>query len=307
MTRFGCKIIAPLLTAILVIGFCPTLRADEIAESARKIVEANKDAIVTIEMVVEMKMSYENQSEKRESKSSGTGVVVDPSGLVITSLTALNPGDRDMGEDSSMQVSTRIMDAKLRMPDGTEVPMDVVLRDRDLDMLFLRPKKPADQPFKCVSLAKSSAPQVLDTTLTLTRLGQIANRSISASMDRVSAVVNKPRLCYVLSGISGYSLGSPVFTLDGNLVGITFVRSNPSKDDDSLTSRSDRMIPVTLPCSIIQSAAAQAMTAKPEKLGEEPIKPPVKPAVKPTEKPTEKPGTKPPAKPATKPPTKPAK
>lgn len=301
MTRFGNKIIVGLLTAVLAIGFCSALRADEIADNARKIVEANKDAIVTIEMVIEMKMSYENQSDKRESKSSGTGVVVDPSGLVVASLTALNPADRDMSADSSMEVSTRIMDAKLRMSDGTEVPMDVVLRDRDLDMLFLRPKKPAAQPFKCVNLTQTSAPQVLDTTLTMTRLGQIANRSISASMDRISAVVNKPRLCYVLGGLSGYSLGSPVFTMDGKLVGVTFVRTNPSKDDDSLTSRADRVIPVTLPCSTIQNAATQAMTAKPEKMDEAPVKPAVKPIEKPTQKPATKPVAKSPAKPTPKP------
>ena len=301
MTRHGTRIILPLLAAVLAIGSCAILRADEIAESARKIVDANKDAIVTIEMVIEMKMSYENQSEKRQSKSSGTGVVVDPSGLVVTSLTALNPADRDLSGDESVQMSTRIIDAKLRMSDGTEVPMDVVLRDRDLDMLFLKPKKPADQPFKCVNLAQGSAPQVLDTTLTMTRLGQIANRSISASMDRVSAVVTKPRLCYVLSGISGYSLGSPVFTLDGNIVGVTFVRTNPNKDNDSMSARTDRVIPVALPCSTIQSAAAQAMTAKPEKMDEEPPKPAVKPAEKPATKPATKPAPKPPAKSTTKP------
>ncbi|MCX6344538.1 MAG: serine protease [Armatimonadetes bacterium] len=285
--------IIALMAAVLAAGCCAISRADEVAESSRKIYEANKDAIVTVEMVIEMSMD----SDKRETKSNSTGVIIDPSGLVITSLAESNPGDmseRLMGGDSSMQMTSKVIDAKIRLSDNTEVPVDIVLRDRDLDMVFLRPKKAADQPFKYIDLSQSAAPLLMDQTLTFSRLGQIANRSISISLNRVSAIVTKPRLCYVVSNIN--SLGCPSFTTDGKIVGITLLRTSAGRDDSSGSSIYDKMLPVILPCATIQNAAAQAKTASPEKAVEAPAKTAVKPAIKPVVKPPVKKPSKTPAK-----------
>lgn len=268
MIKYRKSVLIPLLAVLVTAGAGTIGQADEIAAAARKIVEANKDAVVTVEMVIEMKMSYGTESDKRETKASAPGVIVDPSGLVVTSLAAVNPSDisSDM-EDSEISISSRIVDAKLRMGDGKEVPVDVVLRDRDLDMVFLKPKKAPEQPFKCVDLTNASTPELMDPTITLSRLAPVGNRQISASLDRVSAVVSKPRVCYVISGISGYNLGSPVFTMDGKLVGVAFVRMS-SGSEASVSSSSDRFLPVTLPCSTILGAANQAKTAKPEAVEE---------------------------------------
>lgn len=291
------------VTGILAICFvaasCTICRADNIADAARKIVESYKEAIVTVEMVNEISMSYESENEKRESRSSATGVIVDPSGLVVTSLTACNPEDSaaDMPDDSGFGISSKVMDAKIWLADGRDVAMDVVLRDRDLDMLFLRPKTPPTTPFKNVDLTQNASAQLMDQTLLFSRLGQIANRSLDASLDRVGAVINKPRLSYVLTGISAYNLGCPVFTTDGKLLGITFVRKSVNRDvrESSMTARA---LPVTLPCSTVQNAATQALTAQPEKMAEPTTK---KPATQPIHKPVKKPAVKPPVKTPAKP------
>jgi S1-C subfamily serine protease len=249
-------------------------------------------------MVIEMSGS----GDKRETKSQSTGVIIDPLGLVITSLAASNPvemTERLMGDDSSMQMTSKVIDAKIRLSDNTEVPVDVVLRDRDLDMVFLRPKKAPDQPFKYIDLSQSAAPQLMDQTLTFARLGQIANRSISISLNRISAIVTKPRLCYVVSSID--NLGCPAFTTDGKIVGIALLRTSPGHDDSSGSSIYDKMLPVILPSAAIQTAAAQAKTAAPEKAVEAPAKTDVKPAVKsvvkpPVKKPSKTPAKKPAAK-----------
>lgn len=271
---------------LLVLGISSACRSD-LADSGRTIIEANRNAVVTVQLVIETTTSMEGESKKRQGKASATGTIIDPSGLVVTSLTSINPTDR-FGEmmqdqDEKLQMSSKVVDAKMKMDDGTEVAMNVVLRDRDLDLAFLKPKKAPDKPFASVDLANSSAPKLLDELLYLARLGQVANYSLAASTDRISAVLTKPRTCYV-GGMNAEAFGLPAFALDGKPVGILVLRTSPSKDQDSEDfSLLERMVPIVLPCSTVLNAAQQAKTAQPEKVESAPATP--KPAPKPKPKP----------------------
>lgn len=298
MLKNCCHTILALMVICFTTAASSMCHADSIADTARKIADSYKEAIVTVEMINEVSMSYESESDKRESRSSATGVIVDPSGLVVTSLTACNPEDSaaDLPDDSGFGITSKVMDAKIWLADGSEVSMDVVLRDRDLDMLFLRPKTSPATPFKCVDLTGNTSAQLMDQTLLFSRLGQIANRSLNTSLDRIGSVINKPRLSYILTGISAYNLGCPVFTADGKLLGITFVKKSVNRDVRE-TSVMARILPVTLPCSTIQNAATQALTAKPEKMAEPSVKKPAGTFHKPVKKPVVKPPAKTPVKP----------
>ena len=47
---------------------------------------------------------------------------------------------------------------KILLDDGTEVPAEIVLRDKDLDLAFIRPKAKPASPMTSVDLTKSGPP-----------------------------------------------------------------------------------------------------------------------------------------------------
>ncbi|MDH7603081.1 MAG: hypothetical protein QHI38_13150, partial [Armatimonadota bacterium] len=77
------------VVVVLVVLGSQTACRCAVVEDARKIIEANKQAVVTVQFVVET--SFPGESEKEESKGSATGTVIDPSGLVVASLSELDP------------------------------------------------------------------------------------------------------------------------------------------------------------------------------------------------------------------------
>jgi hypothetical protein len=267
------------------------------AEDARKIADAHKDAVVSVQLVIETVSSYEGESDKRESKASATGTVIDPSGLVVASLAETNPSEmmnRFMSEEQGgPKMSSRMVDVKIRLADGTEIPADVVLRDRDLDLTFIRPRKAPETPMAFLDLAQAGTADTLDDLLVLSRLGTVANRALGADIYRVRAVVTKPRTFYALMVNYQMNLGGPAFTMDGKAAGILLLRASQisSRDSMSYSSMDDMMMPVVLPCSTIAPIAEQAKKAAPIKEAVKPEQPakPATPAVKPAPK---KPATK---------------
>lgn len=284
------RLILAALVAILLPG---TACRAQVEVEARKIAETYKDAIVTVDLVIDIKSSYEGQTDKRETKHSTTATVIDPEGLAVASLTQVSPDSYFDPTDSGDNMQYDIKEVSIRTADGTDIPADVVLRDRDLDLAFIRPKTKPDQPLPYLDITKSSSPQLLDQVVILSRLGQLANHAPSARLDRVESIVTKPRTFYVINGTLHQELGIPVFTLDSKCVGILVVRLNMSKSSDG----DERMYLSVLPCSTLANVAQQAKTAQPEDLT----------SPKPSPKPQSKPAATRPTKPAPKSPTKPKK
>ncbi len=276
--------IAVAFTAVALSAVCWA----DAGEDARKIIEANKEAVVTVQLVIEAR--YSGESEKDERKVSVTGTVVDPSGLVVAELSQMDPASIMSSlmpdEQGASRFQTSVVDAKIKTEDGTEIPVDVVLRDRDLDVVFLRPKKAPETAMKFVDLSQAGSPQAMDEVVVLWRLGQVANRVLAADVTRVQAVVTKPRLCYA---VEARRLGCPVFSVDGKPVGTVVLRISPGARGGGMYGSMDEVVAVVLPCSTVMKAAQQAKEAQPEK-----------PEVPPPDKAPTKPAPKPPAKPAPK-------
>jgi hypothetical protein len=144
------------------------------------------------------------------------------------------------------------------MEDGTEVPSEIVLRDKDLDLAFIRPKTKPATPMDAIDLSKASHAQVLDQLLTLNRLKRAAGRAFCASVERISAVVQKPRTFYIPDGSqTDTALGSPAFALDGGIVGLIVMRAVNAQGAASMR---DCITAIVLPAEDIAKAAAQAPT-----------------------------------------------
>src|SRR2546423_15605794 len=100
-------------------------------------------------------------------------------------------------DESKFKMDTELSDIKILSDDGGEVPTEVVLRDKDLDLAFIRPKAKVAAPMEALDLTTPGKAEILDQVLSLNRLGNAAGRAYAASLERISAIVQKPRLFYI--------------------------------------------------------------------------------------------------------------
>jgi S1-C subfamily serine protease len=253
-----------LAAAMALAGLALPSRADELAEKGRDIFKKNQHAVVTVQEV--LKVSAPGAARANESKQELTGTVIDASGLTVLALSACDPSEmyqRMLGADASRgRVETEISDMKILLDDGTELPAEIVLRDKDLDLAFIRPKVKPASPMESVDMSKTTPVQLLDQVITLNRLNSAAGRAYAASGERVSAVIQKPRTFYIPdSNMTSTTLGSPTFALDGKLVGVVVMRAVSSKGGATRNYR-DALTTIILPAEDIAKAAAQAPEAK---------------------------------------------
>ena len=244
-----------------------TASGDEAAERGRAILDEHRDAVVTISLVLQQRMSFPGTpSRSEETKSEATGTVIGPDGLTVLSLSETDPTallKAMMGPSApqGLQLETEIVDVRIMLRDGTEIPAEVILRDNDLDMAFVRPVEKQDLTFAFVDLAVDSEPKILDQLISLNRLGKVAGRAHSASIERVDAIVKRPRTFYIPgSDPTNTSLGCPAFDLDGKIVGFFLMRAIHSEGGGGRSmfgGSSDTVRVIILPARDIRDAAAQ--------------------------------------------------
>jgi Trypsin-like peptidase domain len=236
-----------------------------------------QDAVITLKLVVNVRMSFGGQDQKHESKSETVGTIIDESGLTVISLSAIDPSGtfnqlvgqklRRSGQNVDFDIESEVADVKLILADGTELPATVVLRDKDLDLAYIKPVEKPSSPFAHVDLGASVSPRVLDMVVAIHRLGKVANRVPTVSLERINALVERPRPFYVLGPGQGSSgVGSPVFSLDGKLLGLVLIRTVAPEGDANLSamfsgSSSMGLLPIIVPTADIREGAKQAMDA----------------------------------------------
>jgi S1-C subfamily serine protease len=242
------------------------VRADEIADQGREILKKNQRAVVTVEVVLKVS----NGGATREGKQEVIGTVLDPSGLTVLALSATDPTEVSRRLYEDYKVEAEVSDLKILLEDSTEVPAEIVLRDRDQDLAFIRPKTKPATPMAAVDFAKSGQAQVLDQVIALNRQNRAAGRAYSASVERISAIVSKPRTFYIPDTMqTATGLGSPVFTPAGNILGVVVYRTLSSRGTGN---SSGGYASIILPAEDILKAAKQA----PEVHGDDDKKEPAK-------------------------------
>ena len=246
------------LTLLMLASLAAPVHADELADKGRTIFAKSHDAVVTVSIVLKMTYSSAGQSSPpQETKQEATGTVIDPSGLTVMSLSACDPADMYQRMDSRYKIETEISDLKIMLGDGTELPAEIVLRDKDLDLAFIRPKTKPASPMVAVDLNKAATAQVLDEVVALNRLNSAASRAYSASVERIAAVVQKPRTFYIPdSTMSATTMGSPAFKLNGDVLGLFVMRAVSS------TAGRANLTAIILPADDVLKGAKQAPEAK---------------------------------------------
>jgi Trypsin-like peptidase domain len=223
-----------IVTLAAVAALLSTPGAQDNRAAAREVLNKWQAAVVNVRVVLKMRMSMGGREmQASDDPVDAVGTVIDPSGLTVLSLGALNPGGlmtKLMGSvgggsngEPSVDITTEPTDVKIRLADGRELPARIVLRDEDLDLVFLRPTKKPDKPLVSIDLTASVKPALLEQVLVLTRLGRVGGWAAGGSLHDVSAIIEKPRTFFVLSG-GDSSVGSPAFSTSGKIIGLLTLR-----------------------------------------------------------------------------------
>lgn len=203
----------------------PWAAADEYAEKSRAIAEAHGGTIVTVELVIELAMSMMGMAERSEEKMNAVGTVVHPDGWVLLTNSAVDPAGQYQAMLSMMpdgvSIESRVTSARVRYADGTEVDGQVVLRDTDMDLALLKPVEAPGNQQPHLDFSKAADIGMFDPAVILNRLGRVARYQLAGYTGRIEAVIDRPRLLYVMTGPAG----APVFTLDGEPIGICAQRT----------------------------------------------------------------------------------
>jgi S1-C subfamily serine protease len=248
-----------LLSLLLATGLAPQAQADEFAEKGRLVFQKNHAAVVTVALV--QKSASGRGGAPRESKATVTGVVMDPSGMTVVALSSVDPAALIRRISPDYKVEVEISEVKIVLEDTTEIPAEIVINDTENDLTFIRPKAKPASPMTAIDFSKSGTAQILDQVVSLNRLKQAAGRAFCASEERISAVVQKPRLFYIPdSSITDTESGSPAFALDGSVLGMFVMRGVNAAGASSMR---DVTTAIILPAADIVESAKQAFEAKP--------------------------------------------
>lgn len=250
----------------------------ELRESARKTMDAHKDAVVWLSVLSKTSMSVDGDApeqlkvslagQDKEEKKETLGTVIDPSGLIVTALGGMDQSSLVDGKTVNtpmgpikLKAKSEIKEIKVIAADGSEIPADLVLKDEDLGLAFIKVRMDSEEAkgikFSAIDLADSRKGELLEDCFSLGRMDESLNREPSVNTSEITAVATRPRTFYQ-AGVS--ATGTPVFLADGKLLGVSVVR-NPkggATGDGML-----RLFSVVLPSADVAKIAAQAKDAKP--------------------------------------------
>ena len=239
--------------AIVVLVSAASAQTPEERAGARDLIAKHGNAVVTVLGTGKIRINQGGREQNQDSRIQALITILDGSGLGVMSLTSLDPGElltaqasRGRGAGAGVSVSTEAVDLRYRMPDGKEVPARVVLRDKDLDLAFLRPVDKLEAPMAAIDLA-TARPSVVDAVVELKRLPESAGWQPTALFHAVQAVIEKPRTYFILTG---GTVGGTVFDTRGRFVGIILRLRNEADAAAALQ--------IVLPASDIREVAKQA-------------------------------------------------
>jgi serine protease Do len=148
------------------------------------------------------------QSRPRESESLGSGVIIDPSGIIVTNSHVVNGAT----------------DVKVALQDGREFPVDVLVNDTKSDLAVLKVKGASDKNFPTLGFADSDQLEVGDLVLAIGNpfgVGQTVTNGIVSALGR-TGIESSDYESFIQTDapINPGNSGGALVNLQGQLVGI---------------------------------------------------------------------------------------
>ncbi len=151
-------------------------------------------------------------------KNTATAVAMSDDGLLITTLGAVDPlsflGDKVSGDEYRLKVSN----LKVVLPDATELPAQVVLRDKNTGFAVIKLTQKPKTPLQALPLAQDNPLDIGDDIYLVDRLGSDMQDLCVVSSQMVMAKLTNPITRAVITG--GNVVGAIVCNSAGNVCGL---------------------------------------------------------------------------------------
>lgn len=264
------RLVQAACAAILFIAPIVSAQTPDERAAARELLNKRGDAIVTARATVTMR-GLPGRTDGVEDTVQANAVVIDGTGLTVSALSQLDPSEmlkRAVGGapgSPAMNLTVDQSNLRLRLANGQEVPAKIVLRDRDLDLVFLRPSDPPATPMASIDLGQPARAQAADLVVLLQRFGEMTGWKGGIAFGTVQSVIEKPRLQYIVAAptSAGGGLGAAVFDVAGRFVGLVVVRTQAAAARRSVFAMMQGaegagVLPIVLPADEIIELARQA-------------------------------------------------
>jgi hypothetical protein len=247
LTAIVCAALALVSPAPVTPAPAPALAIDDGGVYA-SVAESVAPAIVAVKFVMAMD-GGENQDNEIH------GVLIDPAGIVLVSSASMF-GVEGMG------MSIRPQEIKILVGDDTAgLEAEVLVRDRERDLAWLRITEEVESPLPAIDFAAGAEATLGQTVLQVWKLDKFFDRAPYISEGRVAAQVSKPRNLFIASG--EITIGLPVVNVEGSPLGFGVLQL-PTQEEMAAMSGSNmysRMIfaRTILPAAEVAEATTQAL------------------------------------------------
>jgi hypothetical protein len=277
----------PLATLLGAVAFAlaPALSRADVVASTQGVLERRAPAIVFVTGVMAMEMSGRGRSMAREEKMDVQGVVVDPSGLVVTGgwVHLVQTVER-----SAPDVSIRFMPKNLKVVLGSDTSKEhdaiFVAHDTSAGVAFLHVLDLGDRRLEHVDLSEASPAALGDELFIVSRESRAFDFAPRVDRVRVVQRIERPRAMW---GVRGNALepGLALFDRGGVPVGFLAVHLGAEGFDPRNPKKSE-IQSFLFPAPAVRASVAQALKRVPEAI-ERVRPPPAAPAADPVAPPPE--------------------
>jgi len=203
---------------------CAATAQNETA-GVQAVVEKVAPSIANVKVVIKTTMKMGGESMDEESKISLQGVVVTPDGLIMLSNSPFSPKrmmEMLAGESMPAGMDYKMTPTSIKVTFGNEdKEYDAFLAatDTKLDLAFVKVEGLGDRQLTPVDLGSAVDAKLGQQVIAVSRLTKGYDYAPYFALGQICGEIAKPRRAWMLLGDIS-QLGLPVFTLNGELVGV---------------------------------------------------------------------------------------
>jgi len=249
----------------------PVSAADDKDEFAR-FLRDKEPPLVTVKFVLKVKMGGAmGGMGDQESDTEITGVMIDPKGVVLCSNTQLGGFaammKKFMGRMGG-EITATPTDVKVLVGDDVDgVEAELIARDTELDLAWVRIKTPRTEPYAHVDLGEAVKASIGERVFAVHRMDKYFARSAVVAEGRIGGKTSKPRDLYVPAAALAPAMGLPVYTAEGQVIGVMVMQAPDEEDVDAdsmamfgrMSNMQEMMGGFILPAETVDKATRRAM------------------------------------------------
>lgn len=212
-----------------------TATAQNETAGVQAVVEKVAPSIATVKVVIKTTVKMGGESMDEESKMSLQGVVVTPDGLIMLSNSPFSPKrmmEMFAGESMPAGMDYKMTPTSIKVTFGNEdKEYDAFLAatDTKLDLAFVKVEGLGDRQLTPVDLGSAVEAKLGQQVIAVSRLTKGYDYAPYFALGQICGEIAKPRRAWMLLGDIS-QLGLPVFTLNGEIVGVLTTIAPEVKD-----------------------------------------------------------------------------